>query len=53
MYSFVYLSFQLREIRERTNQNVRFAFLHLKPGSHSHDFTGDHRRLDSGGVVAG
>ena len=25
----------------------------LKPGSHSHDFTGDHRRLDSRGVVAG
>ena len=25
----------------------------LKPGSHSRDFTGDHRRLDSRGVVAG
>ena len=30
MYSFVYLSFPLWEIRERTNWNVRFAFLHLK-----------------------
>ena len=27
--------------------------LNLKPGSHSHDFTGDHRRLESRGVVAG
>ena len=25
----------------------------VKPGSHSHDFTGDHWRLDSRGVVAG
>ena len=25
----------------------------LKPGSHSHDFTGDHWRPDSRGVVAG
>ena len=27
--------------------------LMVKLGSHSHDFTGDHRRLDSRGVVAG
>ena len=24
-----------------------------KPGSHSHDFTGDHQRQDTCGVVAG
>ena len=30
MYSFVYLSFPLWEIRERSNVKVRFAFLHLK-----------------------
>ena len=29
------------------------SFAYVKPGSHSHDFTGDHWRLDSRGVVAG
>ena len=27
--------------------------IYLKPGSHSHNFTGDHWQLDSRGVVGG
>ena len=30
-----------------------FVRVCVKPGSHNHDFTGDHRRLDSREVVAG
>ena len=43
---------QSHDIPNATPDYIRLHSL-LKPGSHSHDFTGDHRRLDSRGVVAG